>query len=95
MNQDLADYQIRQMNEKNRLREQEIIREMEEAEAIKKAIEDDDKIFRSYAERCVNEWDAHVSLPTLRSLFNIFQGKNVTPLILELKKQRMQNLETM
>jgi hypothetical protein len=48
------------MNEKNRKREEELILEMQEAESIKKALEDDEKVYRSYAERCVNEWSANV-----------------------------------
>lgn len=60
MKKGLADYQVKQMNEKNRKREEELIMEMEEAERIKKAVEDDEKVYRSYAERCVNEWGANV-----------------------------------
>jgi hypothetical protein len=63
---------------KDKEREETLLREMEEAEQMKRALEKDEKMFNSYAERVLKEWgDA---------------GKNVTPIILEMSKYRKTNL---
>ena len=55
-----------------------MLREMEEAEQMKGALEKDEKMFNSYAERVLKEWGD--------------SGKNVTPIILEMSKYRKTNL---
>lgn len=63
---------------KDKEREENLLREMEEAEQMKKALDRDEKMFNSYAERVLKEWgDA---------------GKNVTPIILEISKYKKTNL---
>jgi len=60
MNKAVLKYQQKQAADKQIERENELIREMEEAEEIQKAIENDEKMFRTYAEKCVNEWAENV-----------------------------------
>lgn len=62
MNKKLAEFQKKQADEKNREREDEFMREMNEAELIRQAIETDDKMFNTYAKRCLEEWENQVSL---------------------------------
>ena len=52
MNKALADFQKNQMMEKQKMREMRVEQEMKEAEMVNKCIEDDEKMFRSYAEKC-------------------------------------------
>lgn len=51
---------------------------MEEAEQMKRALDKDEKMFNSYAEKVLKEWGDG--------------GKNVTPIILEMSKYRKTNL---
>jgi hypothetical protein len=61
MNKKLADYQRSQADEKAKHREDEFEREMQEAMMIKNAIENDDKMFDTYAKRCLDEWESNVT----------------------------------
>jgi len=58
--------------------EKEFIKELDEAEKIKAAHEQDEEVFNSYAERCLKEWGDN--------------GKSVTPMLLELRKMKQQHL---
>lgn len=60
MNRKLAEFQKKQAEEKNREREDDFMREMQEAEMIHQAIENDDKLFNTYAKRCLEEWQVQV-----------------------------------
>ena len=60
MNQALSAYHKKQMEEKRIDRERRLIQEMEEADQINKFMENDEKMFRTYAEKCLNEWAANV-----------------------------------
>jgi hypothetical protein len=62
-----------QANVKSSIREEEFKREQKNSTKSQALVDQQDKHFYSYAERCMKEWKD--------------QGKNVTPLILELKKQ--------
>lgn len=62
MNRALYDFQQSQAAEKQHEREMELMKEMEQADQINEAIIKDEKMFRTYAERCVKEWESNVSL---------------------------------
>lgn len=55
------------MNEKEKLREIEFMKDLEDARDIADCLRREDQEFMSYAERCTKNWDAC--------------GKSVTPLI--------------
>ena len=46
----------RQMDEKQKQREDNFRRELDEAERVKSHLEDEEQQFRSYAEKCTKEW---------------------------------------
>jgi len=50
------------------------LKEFDDALRMKAALEEEDKVFHSYAEKCIVEWDDN--------------GKNVKPLLLELQKYK-------
>lgn len=60
MNKKICDFQKKQASEKNQEREDDFMREMAEAEMIKNAIENDEKMFNTYAKRCLEEWEHQV-----------------------------------
>ena len=60
MNQKLAHFQKNQADEKSKQREDDFMRELEEANMINQAIENDDKMFNTYAQRCLSEWENQV-----------------------------------
>lgn len=60
MNQQLSDFQRRQAEEKALQRENDLLKEMTEAKMIQDAIENDEKMFNTYAKRCLDEWDHQV-----------------------------------
>jgi hypothetical protein len=60
MNRKLAEFQKKQADDKNREREEDFMREMNEAEIIRNAIETDEKLFNTYAKRCLEEWEHQV-----------------------------------
>lgn len=60
MNRRLAEFQKKQLEEKNREREDDFMREMQEADMIRQAIDHDDKTFNTYAKRCLEEWEIQV-----------------------------------
>ena len=60
MNRNLSEFQKKQADEKAQQREEDFLREMEEARMINEAIENDDKMFSTYAQRCLGEWEAQV-----------------------------------
>lgn len=72
-NKELERYRKRQADEKAKLKENEFRREQEAATRAQALLDQQDKHFYSYAERCIKEWKD--------------DGKNVTPLLLELKRQ--------
>lgn len=61
MNKRIQDFQKKQAAEKNKEREDDFMREMAEAEMIKNAIENDEKLFNTYAKRCLEEWETQVT----------------------------------
>lgn len=73
-NLEVQDFRKRQMDFKARKAEDQAQRDLEHAREMLSQKEFDDDHFNSYAEKCLQEWAA--------------QGKNVTPLILELKGYR-------
>lgn len=75
-NQELERYRKRQAEQKEKIKVNEFRREQEAATRAQALLDQQDKHFYSYAERCIKEWKD--------------QGKNVTPLLLELKKQAKQ-----
>lgn len=60
MNKKLAEYQKIQADERALGREKQLMKEMEEAEQIRKALENDDKMINTYAKRCLDEWSSQV-----------------------------------
>lgn len=55
------------MEEKQRIREENFRRELEEADKIRSLKEDEEEQFKSYAEKCTKEWSDN--------------GKNLYPII--------------
>lgn len=47
--------------QKQKLLEEEIYKEFDEAEKIKKALKEEEEYFKSYAERALHEWDSNVN----------------------------------
>lgn len=71
---DLKAYQWQQAENRKKAAEDEYVREMKEATVSAALLDHKEKEFYSYAEKCIKEWqDA---------------GKNVKPLILELKSYK-------
>jgi hypothetical protein len=70
----LQDYHNKQAHQKQKKLEEEILKEFEDAQRMRAALEDEEKVFQSYAAKCLNEWDSN--------------GKNVKPLLLELQKYK-------
>lgn len=67
MNKKLAEFQKKQAAEKNKEREDDLLREMEEAQMIKDAIENDEKMFNTYAKKCLDEWESQVGFGDSRA----------------------------
>jgi len=78
MNKNLATFHKRQAEEKETKREKDFIQDLEEARDIASCIKREDEAFMSYAERCTRNWEG--------------AGKNITPMILELQKQKKNTL---
>jgi len=72
--QDLNDYHKKQTATREKKVEKAFLKELDEAEKMKVVLEEDDKVFSSYAERCLKEWADN--------------GKNIKPLLLELQKYK-------
>ena len=72
-NKDLARNRKEQAEAQQKIREHEFKKEQKAATKTQALLDQQDKHFYSYAEKCIKEWKD--------------QGKNVTPLLLELKKQ--------
>jgi len=70
----LQEYHLKQASQKQKKLEDEILKEFDDAMKMKAACEEEEKIFHSYAERCLKEWDGN--------------GKNIKPLLLELEKYK-------
>lgn len=60
MNKELSTFHQKQANEKERIRENNFMQNMKEADEIAASIRKDDQDFMSYAERCVKQWDMNV-----------------------------------
>lgn len=67
-------YNRRQMDYKARKAEEEALIEEELARQAKEMLDNEQSQFNSYAEKCLQQWAG--------------QGKNVTPMLLELKQQK-------
>jgi len=72
--QNLQEYHRKQANQKQRKLEEQMVKEFDDALRMKAALEEEDKIFKSYAEKCIVEWDDN--------------GKNIKPLLLELQNYK-------
>lgn len=70
----LNEYHQKQAHSKEKKLEAEILKELEDAQRVKCALEDDERVFNSYAEKCLNEWQDN--------------GKNIKPMLLELQKYK-------
>jgi len=70
----LQDYHRKQAEQKQIKLEAEIVKEFDDALKMKVAIEEEDKTFKSYAEKCLMEWDT--------------DGKNLKPLLRELQQYK-------
>ena len=75
---ELKAYQLRQAEVRRKLAEDEFIRDMQDATVTQCLLDLKEKEFYSYAERCIKEWQQ--------------AGKNVKPLILELKNYKKKAL---
>lgn len=75
---ELSDYHKKQALQKHKKAEKEFIKELEDADRVKVALDQDEEVFNSYAERCLKEWNDN--------------GKNVKPLLLELQKFKRKTL---
>jgi len=73
----LQDYHHKQAGQKQRKLEDEIQKEFDDAQRMRAAIEDEERVFQSYAEKCLSEWSSN--------------GKNVKPLLLELQRYKKKN----
>lgn len=62
MNKQLSDFHRKQAEEKALQRENDLMREMAEAKMVQDAIDNDEKMFNTYAKRCLDEWDNQVVL---------------------------------
>lgn len=71
---ELANFIKNQEAQKNALKQAEFIRDQEAAYKAQALLDQQEKNFYSYAEQCINQWQA--------------QGKNVKPLIMELKNYK-------
>ena len=71
---ELKTYQKRQMEVRQQKAEEEFKKELEHATKTQALLDQGEKQFLSYAEQCIAEWER--------------QGKNVKPLIMELKNQK-------
>ncbi|CAD8113848.1 unnamed protein product [Paramecium primaurelia] len=71
-NQSVKDYQLQQIEQKQKIKEQQILQELQQDEDIKRQQHLENKTFFTWAERAVKEWAD--------------QGKNIRPLIKELAK---------
>jgi len=72
----LAEHHKKAAEQKQRLLEEEIYKEFDEADKIKKTLKEEEEYFKSYASRALNEWDSN--------------GKNIQPLLIELRKMKLQ-----
>ena len=72
-NKELERFRKNQYDEKQKIKEKEFRDEQRAATKTQALIDHQEEEFYSYAERCIKEWKD--------------QGKNVTPLLLELKKK--------
>lgn len=70
----LKQYQLSQAENRKKAAEEEYIRELHEAATNSALLDNKEKDFYSYAEKCISEWQE--------------AGKNVKPLILELKNYK-------
>jgi len=72
-NAELERYRKEQADAKQKIAEEEFMREQRAATKSQALLDQQEKHFYSYAEKCIKDWKA--------------EGKNVTPLLLELKNQ--------
>lgn len=70
----VANFNQKLAAERRKRLQSDVMRELEEAECEKENILSQDRQFQSYAERCLREWEAG--------------GKNILPLIIELKRHK-------
>jgi len=70
----LNEYHQKQAAAKQKKLEEEIVKEFEDAQKMKVALDEDEKVFNSYAEKCINEWNDN--------------GKNIKPMLMELQKYK-------
>ena len=47
--------------QKEKKLEEEILKELEDAQRVKAALDEEEKIFNSYAEKCIAEWANNVT----------------------------------
>lgn len=71
---EMQSYLQKQVESKNRKAQEDYVMEMHTALRNNSLQDQQDKNFYSYAEKCISEWQA--------------QGKNVKPLIMELKNYK-------
>merc|ERR1712150_285839 len=79
MNMNLAAFHKQQARDEEKEREEQFIQDYQDAQTIKYSIMKEENDYMSYTERCVKEWDAN--------------GKSITPMILELQKQKKEGLK--
>ena len=72
--QELSKFQKNQAEIKNKIAVQEFMQQQADALKTQALLDQQEKNFYSYAERCIEEWQT--------------QGKNVKPLIMELKNYK-------
>jgi len=70
----LSEYHKKQTEQKEKELENSIKKDFEDAMKMKAAIDDEERIFQSYAEKCIAEWKDN--------------GKNIKPLLLELENYK-------
>ena len=71
---ELANFVKNQLEQKNSKKVQEFIADQDAAAKAQALLDQQEKNFYSYAEQCISQWQA--------------QGKNVKPLIMELKNYK-------
>lgn len=71
---ELQNFHRKQIQEKQKRREQQFVEEIKEAENIQREHENDEKVFRSWAEQMIDQWKD--------------DGKDIVPLLKQLNSKK-------
>ena len=68
------------------------MKELEDADKVKTFLDLEEKTFNSWAERYINEYEENVKI-IIEKIVNFLKGKDIKPMILQLKKYKKITLE--